>query len=180
MKRDKNGAILYGAQYQGHNPRPGPVYAGTGYSRMSVAIQAGPDAVEALLAQDPSLAHDISTGGATPLHLCGMSTRGQASVRCLLKAGAKADALDTYGYTPMHRMASNDLADGATVLVDVANVDPTVVPVVENTSDVSGKDGTILRTMPCRESPMQVAIEANAIRFIEAMRKLGFHASLRH
>lgn len=115
--RDAAGAVVYGAQYAGHNPRPGPVYAGGGYTEMAQAIQRGPEAVSALLAEGAD-ANEEATGGARPLHSCGMSRRGQASVRVLLAAGAQVDALDTYGYTPLHRMASNNLAEGARALLE--------------------------------------------------------------
>ena len=49
MKRNENGEILIGQQYQNHNSRPGPVYDGTGYSLMSKAIQAGPEKVKEVL-----------------------------------------------------------------------------------------------------------------------------------
>ena len=117
VKRDAAGAVVYGPQYAGHNPRPGPVYAGGGYTAMAQAIQRGPEAVVALLASGAD-ANEEMTGGARPLHTCGMSRRGQASVRVLLAAGAQVDALDTYGYTPLHRMASNDLAEGARALLE--------------------------------------------------------------
>ena len=114
--RDAGGAVVYGAQYAGHNPRPGPVYAGGGYTAMARAIQAGPAAVAALLAKgaDPN---EEATGGARPLHSCGMSMQGQHAVQALLAAGAAVDALDTYGYSPLHRMASNNLAEGARALI---------------------------------------------------------------
>lgn len=117
VKRDDSGAVLYGAQYAGHNSRPGPVYAGGGYTAMAQAIQAGPAAVTALLAAGAD-ANEEMTGGARPLHSCGMSQRGQHSVRTLLAAGAVVDAVDTYGYTALHRMASNDLAEGAKALLE--------------------------------------------------------------
>ena len=60
---------------------------------------------------------EVSTGGATPLHICGMSQRAQHSAAHLLAKGADADARDTYGYTPLHRMASNNLAEGARALI---------------------------------------------------------------
>lgn len=31
VKRDEHGNVVVGRQYQGHNPRPGPVYSGGGY-----------------------------------------------------------------------------------------------------------------------------------------------------
>lgn len=37
--RDGNGRVVIGRQYQGHNPRPGPAYDGTGYTCMSKAIR---------------------------------------------------------------------------------------------------------------------------------------------
>jgi hypothetical protein len=52
--RDKNGAPVIGEQYQGHNPVPGPVYAGGGYSRMSQALGDN-KAVEKLLDEYPEL-----------------------------------------------------------------------------------------------------------------------------
>merc|ERR1712146_97665 len=55
---------------------------------------------------------------ATPLHTCGMSRQGQLSTAVLIKAGADVDALDSYGYTPLQRMASNNLAVGAQALID--------------------------------------------------------------
>lgn len=79
---------------------------------MAKAIQAGPDTVKRILGDFPELASEVSTGGATPLHTCGMSRRGEQSTQTLIDAGADIEALDTYGYTPLHRMASNNLAIG--------------------------------------------------------------------
>lgn len=87
---------------------------------MAEAIHAGPAAVAALLAAAPdaaAAANEVMTGGARPLHTCGMSRRGQASTQLLIDAGAEVEALDTYGYTPLHRMASNNLAEGAAALL---------------------------------------------------------------
>ena len=39
VKRDKTGEIVIGRQYQGHNSKPGPVYAGGGYTPMSNALR---------------------------------------------------------------------------------------------------------------------------------------------
>jgi len=116
--RDEKGNVVIGQQYQNHNPRPGPMYDGTGYTAMSRAIGKGPAEVTQLLRQNPSLVSEISTGGATPLHTCGMSRQGQMSTAVLIKAGADVDALDSYGYTPLQRMASNNLAVGAQALID--------------------------------------------------------------
>lgn len=126
VKRDEKGNILIGKQYQSHNPRPGPVYAGGGYTEMAQAIHRGPHVVAALLDAQPDLLEDVSTGGARPLHLCGMSRSGQASTELLVKRGADVNALDTYGYTPLIRMASNNLAEGALALLK-GGADPSFV-----------------------------------------------------
>jgi hypothetical protein len=116
--RDDQGNIAVGRQYQNHNTRPGPVYAGTGYTEMSQALGRGPEAVAVLLDQDASLVSEISTGGATPLHMCGMSQRNQLSTALLVARGADIEAVDTYGFRPLHRMASNNLALGAKALLE--------------------------------------------------------------
>lgn len=72
VERDKDGNVVIGQQYQNHNSRLGPVYDGRGYSLMSKAISSGPETVEKLLNDYPELVNEISTGGATPLHTCGM------------------------------------------------------------------------------------------------------------
>jgi ankyrin repeat protein len=46
-----------------------------------------------------------------------MSRVNQLSTQLLVRRGGKVDALDTYGYTPLHRMASNNLAVGAEALL---------------------------------------------------------------
>ena len=38
VKRDENGVVVIGSQFQGHNPNPGPVYSGGGYTPTSQAI----------------------------------------------------------------------------------------------------------------------------------------------
>lgn len=117
VQKDSEGNIVWGKQYQNHNPNPGPVYSGEGYTDMAKAIHRGPEAVQALLVQKPSLVNEIMTGGATPLHTCGMSALGQMSTQLLIDAGGDLNALDTYGYTPLYRMASNNLAIGAEALI---------------------------------------------------------------
>jgi hypothetical protein len=122
VERTAAGEVVIGQQYEAHNSLPGPVYAGGGYAEMSEAIRAGPDAVRALLAARPELADEVSTGGATPLHVCGMSRAGQHSTRLLAEAraamGCDVDARDTWGYTALQRHASNDLAVGAQALLE--------------------------------------------------------------
>ncbi|KAG2435793.1 hypothetical protein HXX76_006989 [Chlamydomonas incerta] len=122
VKRDEQGNVVLGKQYQNHNKVPGPVYAGGGYTEMANAIRKGPEAVKALLdsGADPN---EVMTGGARPLHTCGMSRRGQMSTALLIEAGADIEALDTYGYSPLHRMASNNLPIGAEALLK-AGADP--------------------------------------------------------
>jgi hypothetical protein len=154
VKRDDDGYVLLGKQYQNHNQRPGPVYDGNGYSLMSRAVHAGPDMVQKLVVDYPELKDEVSTGGARPLHMCGMSHEGQQSTQILIDAGADIYAKDTYGYTALHRMASNNLAVGGEALVK-AGMDPT---------DSTGAD----------ESPMQIAKQARAGLFLNTMKELGY------
>lgn len=102
VKRDDNGRVVIGRQYQNHNPRPGPVYAGGGYTPVSRALGDN-DQLGALLDKYPDLVNDVSTGGAQPLHSCGMSRRNQYSTALLIERGGDIEALDTYGYTPLMR-----------------------------------------------------------------------------
>lgn len=123
---------------------------------MADAIHQGPDAVKQLLAQKPDLVHDVSTGGAMPLHICGMSRRGQLSTQVLIEAGADVHAVDTYGYTPLHRMASNNLAVGAQALVE-AGADPERV----STQPYAG------------ETPMDIARKSGAWEVVQVLRAAG-------
>ena len=125
VERDARGQIVIGRQYQKHNPRPGPVYSGGGYTPTTQKLK-DPEALRAWLAKHPDLVNEISTGGATPLHNCGMSARNQAQAAVLVENGADVEAVDTYGYTPLHRMASNNLAIGAELLL-AAGADPQFV-----------------------------------------------------
>ena len=106
VQHNADGSVLWGRQYQDHNKVPGPVYSGNGYTRMAQAIHTGklietfplhdgvitvvglgePSQVAALLAEDPALVHEIATGGATPLHTCGMSSKGQRVTETLSKS----------------------------------------------------------------------------------------------
>jgi hypothetical protein len=154
--RNEDGTIVIGQQFQNHNHRPGPVYDGRGYSLMSRAIHAGPDTVRAILADYPQLREEISTGGARPLHICGMSQKGQLCTHVLIDAGADLQAQDTYGYTPMHRMASNNLAIGGEALAR-AGVDPN--------ARIEGADSTAI----------EIAKRSRSIQFLMAMQKLGLY-----
>jgi len=123
VKRDADGRPVVGRQYQNHNPHPGPVYADGGYTPINAAL--GDNAlVTKLLGRFPDLVNDISTGGAQPLHMCGMSAANQQSTAVIIARGGDIEALDTYGMTPLHRMASNNLAIGAAALL-AAGADPT-------------------------------------------------------
>jgi len=117
VKRDENGEVIIGEQYQNHNPNPGPVYAGGGYTPIVNALRQGEGALKVLLDKYPDLVNDVSTGGATPLHMCGMGRDSQQSTAYLIQRGANIEAVDTYGYRPLHRMASNNLAIGAEALL---------------------------------------------------------------
>ena len=118
VKRDSAGEVVVGTQYQSHNPRPGPVYAGGGYTAMSQALRHGAAAIDQLLADEPSLVNEISTGGATPLHMCGMSAGASRSTAHIIARGGDVHAVDSYGFTPLDRMASNNLPIGATALLE--------------------------------------------------------------
>ena len=64
------------------------------------------DLLRPLLSKFPELVNDITTGGAQPLHMCGMSSEYQDAVPVLVELGGDIEALDTYGMTPLHRMVS--------------------------------------------------------------------------
>merc|ERR1712238_400914 len=156
VDRDKQGNIAIGEQYQNHNNRPGPIYNGRGYSLMSKAIHAGPEKVDEILKDYPELRDDISTGGARPLHMCGMSRHGQLSTQSLINAQADIYVQDTYGYTALHRMASNNLDVGGEALV-LAGHDPNL--------KMNGADST----------PIEIARRSRAIQFLMKMQKLGHY-----
>lgn len=156
VKRTDEGNVVIGQQYQNHNPNPGPVYDGNGYSFMSRAIHAGPEKVKEILFQFPQLKEEISTGGAQPLHVCGMSHRGELSTQILIDAGADIYAQDTYGYTPLHRMASNNLAIGGEAIVKAGH-DPN--------QNIEGADST----------PIEIAKRSRAVKFLMKMQELGHY-----
>ena len=54
--------------------------------------------------------------------MAGMSKRGELATSLLIEHGADVNAVDTYGFTPIHRMASNNLAIGLEALLS-AGVD---------------------------------------------------------
>lgn len=57
------------------------------------------------------LANLVMTGGARPLHMCGMSRGANPSqlIRVLIKNGADVNAKDNYGMTPLDRLRTNDV-----------------------------------------------------------------------
>lgn len=118
VKRDtETGEVVIGKQYQNHNRRPGPLYAGGGYAPIAAALHNN-DELLRLLKKFPDLANDVTTGGAYPLHMAGMGRENQMNTLALIQHGADLEALDTYGMTALHRMASNNLAVGAKALLD--------------------------------------------------------------
>ena len=92
---------------------------------MARAIHIGKDKVQQLIKDYPQLIDEISTGGARPLHICGMSPIGQHCTQTLIEMGADIHAVDTCNYNALHRMASNDLDVGAEALV-IAGLDPNI------------------------------------------------------
>ena len=66
------------------------------------------DMLRPLLTEFPELVNDVTTGGAQPLHMCGMSSAYQDAASMLIEFGADIEALDTYGMTPLHRMVSKE------------------------------------------------------------------------
>jgi hypothetical protein len=155
VQRDSEGRIIIGEQYQNHNPRPGPVYAGGGYTPMSKALQTGTEiAVASLLDKYPDLVNEVTTGGASPLHMCGMSRKAQVLAAYIISRGGDVESVDTYGYRPLHRMASNNLAVGAEALLR-AGADP-------RARASSGSRG---------ETPMQIARSAGAGDVIVVLQK---------
>ena len=157
VKKDDKGNIVWGKQYQNHNPNPGPIYDGTGYTKMAKAIHTGnPNIVEALLKEDKSIANEISTGGATPLHTCGMSKKGQLVTELIINYGGDINAIDTYGYKPLHRMASNNLPIGAEALLKAG----------AKWNDKSGKPYS-------GETPMQIAMQSGAYDVVKVLQMYG-------
>jgi hypothetical protein len=118
QRHAQTGEIVIGRQYQNHNPRPGPVYAGGGYAPSALMLEDVQGKLIPLLDKYSDLVNDVTTGGAQPLHMCGMSQKNEHAVRALVELGADIEASDTYGMTPLHRMASNNLAMGAKLLLE--------------------------------------------------------------
>jgi len=148
IQRDEKGNPIIGSEYQNRNSRPGPLYDGMGYSLIARAIQAGPEKVSEVLT-DIDLKDDIIAGGARPLHICGMSRKGQLCTQVFIEAGANIYALVTYNYSALHRCASNNLKVGAEALVK-AGADPNFKPPEPDSS------------------PTGIALRSRAMKFLMA------------
>ena len=61
------------------------------------------------------LANLVMTGGARPLHMCGMGRGGDTSelITILINNGADVNAKDNYEMTPMDRLSSNSVSGNA-------------------------------------------------------------------
>jgi hypothetical protein len=90
-----------------------------GYTKIATVIQSG-DAtrLEALLKaaggdeESSKLANLVMTGGARPLHMCGMGRGKDRSemIKILISYRADVNAKDNYEMTPMERLSSNQVA----------------------------------------------------------------------
>merc|ERR1719247_2898289 len=136
VKRDEDGRVLVGDEWPENNlapPAHNPVHItgpyldfskltpeNRGYTFIAHLIMQGKAAkLDVLLESMPEengerkkLANLVMTGGARPLHMCGMSRGGDSSqlIEVLLKHGADVNAKDNYEYTAMDRLSSNSVA----------------------------------------------------------------------
>lgn len=138
VKRDVAGRVVIGDEWPENNVAPpahNPVHSvgpyldfskfttsNRGYSLIALMIQEsrGQAATElgalfesiAENSNRKKLANLVMTGGARPLHMCGMGRGGDTSelISVLIKYGAEVNAKDNYEYTPMDRLASNSVA----------------------------------------------------------------------
>ena len=85
-----------------------------------------------------------------------MSRKNQYAAAFLISRGADIEALDTYGFTPLHRMASNNLEIGGEVLVRAGH-DPNM--------KMEGADS----------APIEIARRSRAIQFLMKMQELGHY-----
>lgn len=145
-KRNSEGTVVVGDEWPEDNRAPpahNPVHTtgpyldfsqltdtNRGYSYIAKVIMSGhADKLEAMLSsagtddEKRKLANLVMTGGARPLHMCGMSRGGDAShlIRVLLAAGADVNAKDNYEMTPIDRLSSNSVA-GNQVLREAGGV----------------------------------------------------------
>jgi len=137
VKRDANGKVVIGDEWPEDNfapPAHNPVHSrgpfldyckfspsNRGYTEIARVIQKGRASElerlfeQALSSERMQLANLVMTGGARPLHMCGMGRGGDTSemIRILIRHGADVNAKDNYEYTPMDRLASNFVAGNA-------------------------------------------------------------------
>jgi len=134
VKRDDMGKIIRGDEWPENNFKPpahNPVHStgpyldyskftkeNRGYTKIARLIQhRGSQELDEFISQleDESerkkLANLVMTGGARPLHMCGMGRGGNTSdlIEVLVKHGAEINAKDNYELTPMDRLASNSV-----------------------------------------------------------------------
>lgn len=135
VKRDEGGRIVIGDEWPEDNRAPpahNPVHstgpfldfskftqANQGYAHITNLIIAGSltelNSLFESIAAEPKrkkLANLVMTGGARPLHMCGMSRGGDSSalISMLIKFGADVNAKDNYELTPVDRLASNSVS----------------------------------------------------------------------
>merc|ERR1719221_1615616 len=138
VKRDEDGRVIVGDEWPEDNVAPpahNPVHStgpyldfskltqsNRGYSKIALIIQQsrgqGAAELNALFQSIPDentrrkLANLVMTGGARPLHMCGMGRGGDTSelIQVLIKYGADVNAKDNYEYTPTDRLSSNSVA----------------------------------------------------------------------
>lgn len=138
VKRDSNGHIIVGDEWPEDNVAPpahNPVHStgpyldfskltpsNRGYSKIALMIQQSrgqaAGELDAMFQSIPEeedrkkLANLVMTGGARPLHMCGMGRGGDTSelIQVLLKYGADVNAKDNYEYTAMDRLSSNSVS----------------------------------------------------------------------
>lgn len=135
VKRDGVGKIVVGDEWPENNRSPpahNPVHSkgpyldfskltpsNRGYTNIALAIQAGDaNSLSKMFqsidddTQKKKLANLVMTGGARPLHSCGMSRGGDASamIKVLIDNGAEVNAKDNYEMTPLDRLASNSVS----------------------------------------------------------------------
>jgi hypothetical protein len=132
VKRDWSGSIVIGDEWPENNVAPpahnplhptGPYLdfskynsANRGYAKIASLISKGAvSELEGLFQSIPDdasrrkLANLVMTGGARPLHMCGMGSGADTSeiITVLIKYGADVNAKDNYELTPKDRMAGN-------------------------------------------------------------------------
>ncbi|KAF1325813.1 Ankyrin repeat protein, partial [Globisporangium splendens] len=74
------------------------------------------ESLEALL--DEGVSIDIhGNSGATALHMASLLPQGNGAVPFLLASGAPVNAVDEFGFTPLHRFIQSQNVEGATMLL---------------------------------------------------------------